>query len=319
MSKQFVDFEEPIFELEAKIEALQHVNHASDVDLNEDIMRLKAKSRKLTESLFSSLTPFQVLKIARHPERPYTSDYIRGVFHDFDVLHGDRMHTQGSAMIGGIARLDDQPVLVIGHQKGRGTKQRIHHNFGMPRPDEYRHALRLLRLAERFHLPVICLIDTPGAYPGVDAEKHNQSYAIADNLKVMSELRVPIICVVIGEGGSGGALAIGVGDQVLMLQYSVYGVISPEGCAAILWKDAARASDAARAMAITAPEIKALGLIDDIVPEPLGGAHRDVSQMMMNLKGTLREKLKSVMHDDTDTLLERRYQRLMAYGRVHDT
>ncbi len=314
MSKNFVDFERPIFELEAKIDALQNVSHENDVNLNEDITRLKEKSRQLTASLFSSLTPHQVLKIARHPDRPYTHDYIQGLFTDFDELQGDRFTSSGSAIIGGIARFDKQPILVIGHQKGRGTKQKIHHNFGMPRPDEYRKALRLFRLAEQFHLPVISFIDTPGAYPGIKAERHNQSQAIANNLKVLSQLRVPIICIVIGEGGSGGALAIGVGDQVLMLQYSVYSVISPEGCAAILWKDATRASEAAQAMAITAPHIKALNLIDDIVPEPLGGAHRDVAQMMQNLKEVLRHKLAQVMHYECDELLNVRYQRLMSYG-----
>ncbi|MFC3093159.1 acetyl-CoA carboxylase carboxyl transferase subunit alpha [Alteromonas sediminis] len=316
MSIQFLDFEQPIAELEAKIEELRLVNQGSefDVGMEEEINRLRAKSAELTTKIFSDLGAWQVSQIARHPMRPYTLDYIEKTFNDFDELAGDRAFADDKAIVGGLARLDDTPVMVIGHQKGRDTKEKILRNFGMPKPEGYRKALRLMHMAERFRLPIITLIDTPGAYPGVGAEERGQSEAIARNLKEMAQLTVPIICTVIGEGGSGGALAIGVGDRVNMLQYSTYSVISPEGCASILWKSAEKAPLAAEAMGVSADKIKALDLINTIVDEPLGGAHRDHDSMAANLKATLKQQLSQLSALPKETLLEERYQRLMSFG-----
>ncbi|ACL72263.1 acetyl-CoA carboxylase carboxyltransferase subunit alpha [Thioalkalivibrio sulfidiphilus] len=314
MNPDFLDFEQPIAELEAKIEELRYVGDDAEVNIQEEISRLQAKCKSLTESIFSKLSAWQVAQLARHPRRPYTLDYIGRLFTDFEELHGDRAYADDAAIVGGMARFDGQPVVVIGHQKGRDTKEKIRRNFGMPRPEGYRKALRLMRLAERFRLPVFTFIDTPGAYPGVGAEERGQSEAIAMNLQVMAGLRTPVICTVIGEGGSGGALAIGVGDRVMMLQYSTYSVISPEGCASILWKSAERASDAAEALGITSARLKELGLIDTIIPEPLGGAHRNPEQMAGNLHTALAEALQTFSAMDTDALLERRYGRLMGYG-----
>ncbi len=309
-----LDFEKPIAELEAMLKELRHLSAEQDLNISDEIARLEAKSKALTDSIFASLTPWQISQIARHPLRPYTLDYVERLFTDFVELHGDRAFADDHAMVGGLARLEGRPVLVIGHQKGRDTKEKIHRNFGMPRPEGYRKALRLMKLAERFHLPVVTFIDTPGAYPGIGAEERGQSEAIARNLFEMSRLRTPVICVVIGEGGSGGALAVGVGDRVLMLQYSTYSVISPEGCATILWKSADRAAEAAEAMGLTADRLLKLKLIDGIVPEPPGGAHRDPDWMADALRAALREQLQPLNALTTDELLEQRYRRLMAYG-----
>ncbi len=309
-----LDFERPIAELEAMLKELRHLSAEQDLNIHDEIARLEAKSKALTDSVFASLTPWQISQIARHPLRPYTLDYVERLFTDFQELHGDRAFADDHAIVGGLARLDGQPVLVIGHQKGRDTKEKIYRNFGMPRPEGYRKALRLMKLAERFRLPVLTFIDTPGAYPGIGAEERGQSEAIARNLFEMSRLRVPVICVVIGEGGSGGALAVGVGDRVLMLQYSTYSVISPEGCAAILWKSADKAPDAAEAMGLTADKLRKLDLIDAIIPEPPGGAHRDMAQMAENVRVALRANLLQLELLSMDELLEQRYQRLMAYG-----
>ena len=314
MNMNFLDFERPIAELEAKIEELRHVGNDSEVNLSEEISAMQAKSSKLTEEIFSKLTAWQVSQLARHPQRPYTMDYIERILTDFEELHGDRHFADDPALVGGIGRLDGRPVMVIGQQKGRDTKEKIRRNFGMPRPEGYRKALRLMEMAERFKMPILTFIDTPGAYPGIDAEERNQSEAIAKNLEVMARLKIPIICTVIGEGGSGGALAIGVGDRTLMLQHSTYSVISPEGCATILWKSAERASDAAEAMGITAERLKELGLIDAIVPEPLGGAHRDLDVMAENLKNTLIDNLNSLDELSDEQLLSTRYDRLMSVG-----
>ena len=316
MSGHFLDFEQPIAELEAKIGELRIVNQGGefDVSIEEAIGKLKEKCAEQTKKVFSNLGAWQITQIARHPMRPYTQDSIDNMLTDFDELAGDRAYADDKAIIGGLAKLDGIPVMVIGHQKGRDTQEKIRRNFGMPKPEGYRKALRLMNLAERFKLPILTFIDTPGAYPGVGAEERNQSEAIAMNLKVMAELAVPIICTVIGEGGSGGALAIGVGDRVNMLQYSTYSVISPEGCASILWKSAAKASIAAEAMGVTAPQIKALGLINSIVEEPLGAAHRDYSGMAANLKAVLKQQLAQLQTLPTDTLLEERYERLMSFG-----
>ncbi|NIP73701.1 MAG: acetyl-CoA carboxylase carboxyltransferase subunit alpha [Gammaproteobacteria bacterium] len=314
MNINFLDFEQPIAELEAKIEELRLVGDDNEINIGEEIARLESKSRSLTESIFSSLSAWQVAQLARHPMRPYTLDYVDQMFTDFEELHGDRAFADDPAIVGGLARLEGRPVVVIGHQKGRDTHEKVRRNFGMPRPEGYRKALRLMQLAERFHLPVLTFIDTPGAYPGVGAEERGQSEAIARNLSQMSTLRTPIICTVIGEGGSGGALAIGVGDRVMMLQYSTYSVISPEGCASILWKSAERAMDAAEAMGVTAQRLEALGLVDGVVKEPLGGAHRDPGAMAQDLKHTLVEILDSLEEMPADKLLEARYQRLMQYG-----
>ena len=314
MNLNFLDFEQPIAELKAKIEELRLVGDDNEINLQDEIERLTTKSRTLTESIYSSLTPWQIAQIARHPQRPYVYDYIERMFEDFQELHGDRAYADDHAIVGGVARLDGQPVMVIGHQKGRDTNENIFRNFGMPRPEGYRKALRMMETAERFKLPILTFIDTPGAYPGVGAEERGQSEAIARNLLVMASLKVPIICTVMGEGGSGGALAIGVGDRVLMLQYSTYSVISPEGCASILWKSADKASLAAEAMGITSDRLKELGLIDEVVPEPLGGAHRDLDAVAANLKQVLLEHLDQLQQQELEQLLEARYQRLMSYG-----
>ncbi|MBS4992253.1 MAG: acetyl-CoA carboxylase carboxyl transferase subunit alpha [Haemophilus parainfluenzae] len=313
MSQEYLDFELPIAELEAKIEALRS---ASDdkIDLNDEIKRLQKKSDELTKKTFANLDAWQVSRMARHPNRPYTLDYIEHIFTDFQELAGDRAFADDKAIVGGLARLDGRSVMVIGHQKGRTVKDKVARNFGMPAPEGYRKALRLMQMAERFNLPIITFIDTPGAYPGIGAEERGQSEAIARNLREMSTLKVPVICTVIGEGGSGGALAIGVGDKVNMLQYSTYSVISPEGCASILWKSAEKASTAAEVMGLTATRLKELGLIDNIVPEPLGGAHRNYHEMARNLKQCLVEELNELDTFDKDGLLERRYERLMSYG-----
>lgn len=317
MSLQFLDFEQPIAELEAKIDSLTSVTRQDDkldINLDEEIERLREKSEELTRKIFSDLGAWQIAQLARHPRRPYSLDYIEHIFTEFEELAGDRAYADDKAIVGGIARLDGQPVVVIGHQKGRETKEKIRRNFGMPAPEGYRKALRLMELAERFNMPIITFIDTPGAYPGVGAEERGQSEAIARNLREMSGLKVPVICTVIGEGGSGGALAIGVGDKVNMLQYSTYSVISPEGCASILWKSADKAPLAAEAMGITAPRLKELELIDSVIPEPLGGAHRNISLMAETLKLQLLADLGEIKALSKEELLERRYDRLMNYG-----
>ena len=315
MNQDFLDFELPIAELEAKIDSLRSVSGQDDkINLDEEIARLKKKSEELTKKTFADLTAWQVSQMARHPQRPYTLDYIQHIFTEFEELAGDRAFADDKAIVGGIARLDDRPVMVIGHQKGRTVKEKVMRNFGMPAPEGYRKALRLMQMAERFKMPIITFIDTPGAYPGVGAEERGQSEAIARNLREMSMLKVPIVCTVIGEGGSGGALAIGVGDKVNMLQYSTYSVISPEGCASILWKKADKASTAAEVMGLTADRLKKLELIDSIVEEPLGGAHRRPEQMAQNLKAQLNADLAELSVLDSDALLARRYQRLMSYG-----
>jgi len=314
MNQSYLDFEQSIAELEAKIEALRYVDAKDEVNINEEIARLRAKSRKLTESIFSSLSPWQISQLARHPQRPYTLDYLEALFKDFQELHGDRAFADDPAIVAGLAFFDGEPVAVMGHQKGRDTREKVRRNFGMPRPEGYRKAMRVMKLAERFRLPIVSFIDTPGAYPGVGAEERGQSEAIARNLYVMSALKTPILSVVIGEGGSGGALAIGVCDHLLMLQYSTYSVISPEGCASILWKSADKASIAAEAMGITADRLLKLGLVDEIVPEPLGGAHRDPATMSTNLKQAIAASLARLREIPPEQLLERRYQRLMQYG-----
>ncbi len=317
MNLNFLEFERPIAELEAKIEELRRVGTDTELNIIEEITRLENKSKELTRSIFSSLTSVQTVQMARHPLRPYTFDYISRIFTDFDEFHGDRHFSASPTIIGGTARLEGKPVMIIGHQKGRTTKEKVERNFGMPKPEDYRKALRLMQMAERFKLPILTFIDTPGAYPGIGAEERNQSEAIARNLFEMSSLKTPIICMVIGEGGSGGALAIGVGDRVMMLQYSVYSVISPEGCASILWKSADRAADAAEAMGVTADRIIKLGLIDRIIPEPLGGAHRDVDMIAANVKEALIENLAELESKSTDRLLHERYERLMSFG-IHN-
>jgi acetyl-CoA carboxylase carboxyl transferase subunit alpha len=316
MSLNFLDFEQPIAELDAKIEELQLVNNGQelDLDIEDQITQLREKNKEQTKKIFSNLDPWQTARVARHPQRPYTLDYIARVFTEFDELAGDRAYADDSAIVGGTARLDGKPVMIIGHQKGRSTAEKVKRNFGMPRPEGYRKALRLMEMAERFNMPIITFIDTPGAYPGVGAEERGQSEAIARNLKVMARLNVPIICTVIGEGGSGGALAIGVGDRVNMLQYSTYSVISPEGCASILWKTAEKASTAAAAMGITATRIKELDLINSVVEEPLGGAHRDIDLMAAHLKQAIKKDLAALDNLSKDDLIEQRYDRLMSFG-----
>jgi acetyl-CoA carboxylase carboxyl transferase subunit alpha len=314
MDLNFLDFERPIAELEAKIDELRFVGDDSVVNLSEEIARLKSKSESLTRSIFSNLSAWQVAQMARHPQRPYMLDYVEKVFTDFEELHGDRAFKDDAAIVGGVARLEGQPVMVIGQQKGRDTKSKIRRNFGMARPEGYRKAMRLMRLAERFRLPVLTFIDTPGAYPGVGAEERGQSEAIARNLFEMSQIETPVIAVVIGEGGSGGALAIGVADRVLMLQYSIYSVISPEGCASILWKSADKAEEAAEAMGITAQRLHQLKLVDAVLAEPLGGAHRDVDAMAQSIKNALDSHLAALERLAPEALLEARYQRLMAFG-----
>ena len=314
MNLNFLEFEQPIAELEAKIDELNYVSDDADINITDEVKKLREKSRALTESIFSNLTAWQVSQLARHPQRPYTLDYIIRIFTDFEELHGDRHYGDDHAIIGGIARLDGQPVMVIGQQKGRDTKEKLRRNFGMPRPEGYRKALRLMEMAERFKLPILTFIDTPGAYPGIGAEERGQSEAIARNLLVMSNLKTPVICTVIGEGGSGGALAIGVGDQTLMLQYGTYSVISPEGCASILWKSAEKASEAAEALGITSGKLRDLGMVDKVIPEPLGGAHRDADAVADNVKQALVETLAELQKKSMDDLLTARYQRLQAYG-----
>jgi acetyl-CoA carboxylase carboxyl transferase subunit alpha len=318
MKFTFLEFEGPIAELEQKIEQLRHVSSDSAVDISEEITKLQQKSESLTNSIYSKLTPWQTALVARHPQRPYTMDYVREIFTDFHELHGDRMYEDDLSIVGGLARFSGEACMVIGHQKGRDTKERAKRNFGMPRPEGYRKAMRLMRLAEKFQLPVFTFVDTPGAYPGIGAEERGQSEAIGHNLYAMAELRVPIISTIIGEGGSGGALAIAVGDVVQMLQYSTYGVISPEGCASILWRSADKAPVAAEALGITAPRLLDLGLIDKVVPEPVGGAQRDAVTMAKTLKRSLSEAMRQVSGMDVDELLDRRLERLMSYGRVQD-
>lgn len=315
MNINFLDFEQPIAELEAKIQELRMVGTDADLNLSEEISRLEAKCNHLIKETFSNLTPWQVTQLARHPKRPHSVDYIQSIFTEFDELFGDRMTTAGPSIIGGIARLEGQPVLVLGHEKGRKTQEKIERNFGMPQPEDYRKALRLMKMAEKFKLPIITFIDTPGAYPGIMAEERNQSEAIARNLFVMARLKTPIICLVIGEGGSGGALAIGVGDRVLMLQYSIYSVISPEGCASILWKSAEKAPEAAQAMNLTADRIYQLGLVDGIIQEPLGGAHRNAAVMAETIKNELNRQLIELQSFPLANLVEKRYERLMAFGK----
>jgi len=315
MNPNFLDFEQPIAELDAKIQELRHASHGSAVSIEEEIGRLQEKLRQRTAEIFKALTPWQISQLARHPQRPYTNDYIRLVCDEFHELAGDRSYADDAAIVGGIGRIEGRPLMIIGQQKGRDTKQKIRRNFGMPRPEGYRKALRLMKLAERFRLPLVTLIDTPGAYPGVGAEERGQSEAIARNLLEMSELRIPIVCTVIGEGGSGGALAIGVGDRTLMLEYSTYSVISPEGCASILWKSAERARDAAEALGLTAPRLLELGLIDQVVKEPLGGAHRNPEEMAGRLKEAILAQLDQLAGQATDELLAARYRRLRSYGR----
>jgi acetyl-CoA carboxylase carboxyl transferase subunit alpha len=319
MNLNFLEFEQPIAELEAKIEELRFVGSDSEINISDEISRLQAKSRELTESIFANLNPWQISQMSRHPQRPYVLDYIERIFTDFQELHGDRAFADDKAIVGGVARLEGKPVMIIGQQKGRDTKEKLERNFAMPRPEGYRKALRLMQLAERFKMPILTFIDTPGAYPGIDAEERGQSEAIARNLFVMSQLKTPILCTVIGEGGSGGALAIGVGDRLLMLQYGTYSVISPEGCSSILWKSADKAVDAAVAMGITSDRLKELGFIDQIVKEPLGGAHRDMDAMAQNLKNALLENLDVLESVSLDKLLDNRYQRLMAYGNFEES
>jgi len=314
MDQKFLDFEQPIAELEAKIDELKFVGDDSELNISEEIARLRGKSDALTQSIFSKLSAWQIAQLARHPHRPYALDYIRLCFSDFQQLHGDRMYADDHSLIGGIGRLEGQPVMIIGHQKGRDTKERVKRNYGMARPEGYRKALRLMRMAEKFHVPVISLIDTPGAYPGMGAEERGQSEAIARNLFVMAGLKTPIIGVVIGEGGSGGALAIGVADRLLMLQYGIYSVISPEGCASILWKSPEKAEAAAEALGITAERLHKLGLVDSVVPEPLGGAHRDPQAMAETVKNALLSALSEVQSLSAEQLVETRRNRLGAYG-----
>ncbi len=314
MKTTFLDFEQPVADLETRIEELRFVQDDSAVDISEEIGRLQKKSQSLTKEIYAKLTAWQISQVARHPQRPYTLDYINNLFTDFEEMHGDRMYADDAAIVGGLARFGGQTVVVIGHQKGRDTKDKIYRNFGMPRPEGYRKALRLMKLAEKFGAPVFTFIDTPGAYPGVGAEERGQSEAIGRNLYAMAALKTPIICTVIGEGGSGGALAIAVGDVTLMLQYSTYSVISPEGCASILWKSADRAADAAETLGITANRLKTLGLIDKVVNEPLGGAHRDPDAMMLSLKKALQESWRQLRDTPTGKLTEARFERLMGYG-----
>jgi len=317
--KHFLEFEHPIAELESRIDELRYVQNESAVDISDEIDRLSQKSQQLTKDIYSNLSPWQVTQIARHPQRPYTLDYLQELFTDFQELHGDRAFADDQSIIGGLARFNGQACMVLGHQKGRDTKERAARNFGMSRPEGYRKALRLMKLAEKFGMPVFTFVDTPGAYPGIGAEERGQSEAIGRNIFEMAQLEVPIVTTIIGEGGSGGALAISVADQVLMLQFSVYSVISPEGCASILWKTAERASDAAEALGITAHRLKALGVIDKIVSEPVGGAHRNVKQMASQLKRALNDALRQVSDLKPKELLQRRYERLQSYGKFTDT
>ena len=318
MNPNFLDFEQPIAELEAKIQELRHASHSQAFNIDEEVARLKDKLKHKTAEIFKNLTPWQIAQLARHPARPYTLDYLQVICEEFHELAGDRTFADDPAIVGGLARIDGRAFVAIGHQKGRDTKSKIRRNFGMPRPEGYRKALRLMQLAERFRLPVLTFIDTPGAYPGVGAEERGQSEAIARNLLEMSELKVPVICTVIGEGGSGGALAIGVGDRTIMLQYSIYSVISPESCSSILWRSTERARDAAESLALTAPRLKEFGLIDKIVREPLGGAHRDPHAIAVRLKAVVLNQLADVERDDSATMLAQRYKRLRRYGAFKD-
>ena len=314
MNPNFLDFEQPIAELEAKIEELRLVGNDNEINITEEIEKLRLKSDRLTEKIYSGLTPWQIVKVARHPRRPYTLDYIERIFTDFDELHGDRHFADDNAIVGGMARLDGIPVMVIGQEKGRSVPEKVLRNFGMPKPEGYRKAMRLMQLAERFALPVITLIDTPGAYPGIDSEERGISEAIAQNLAVMSRLRTPIICVVIGEGSSGGAIGIGVGDHLAMLQYATYFVISPEGCANIIWKTSEKAPEAAEAMGVTSGVLQELGIVDATIPEPLGGAHRDVDAMAKRIREHLVTELARLEAVPLEELRETRFQRLMSYG-----
>ncbi|MGH1374295.1 MAG: acetyl-CoA carboxylase carboxyl transferase subunit alpha [Cellvibrionaceae bacterium] len=314
MNPNYLDFEQPIADLEAKIEELQLVGSDNDLNIAEEIAKLRDKSVKLTESIYSDLSPWQVVKVARHPQRPYSMDYIKRMFTDWDELHGDRHFGDDKAIVGGVARLDGKPVMVIGEEKGRSVPEKVERNFGMPKPEGYRKALRLMEMAERFKMPVLTLIDTPGAYPGIDSEERGISEAIAQNLAVMSRLKTPIICTVIGEGSSGGALAIGVGDHLNMLQYSTYFVISPEGCANIIWKTVEKAPLAAEAMGVTSDNLERLGIVDETIAEPLGGAHRDIDAMADKLKVRLIDQVDRLSAEPIEQVLERRYQRLMSYG-----
>ena len=319
MDLKFLDFEQPIAVLEAKIEELRHVEFDNKINISDALEQLEKQSESLTESIFANLSDWQISQLSRHPGRPYTLDYIDLMFTDFHELHGDRAYADDPAIICGLAKLEGQPVVIIGHQKGRDTKEKIYRNFGMPRPEGYRKALRVMKLAERFKLPIICLIDTPGAYPGIDAEERGQSEAIARNLFEMAKLKTPIICTIIGEGGSGGALAIGVGDRLIMLEYSTYSVISPEGCASILWKSAEKSQLAAEAMGITADRIREQGFLDEMVREPLGGAHRNFKITAQNLKEAFVRHLNELKQQDMHTLLEKRYQRIMSFGMFEDS
>ena len=318
MDLKFLDFEQPIAELEAKIDELRYVGDDSENNINEEVSRLKSKSESLTKSIFSKLSAWQIAQVARHPMRPYTEDYLRLIAPDFQELHGDRMYADDPAIIGGIGRLDGRPVMFIGHQKGRDTKERVRRNYGMPKPEGYRKAQRLMKMAEKFALPIVTFIDTPGAYPGVGAEERGQSEAIAYSLFLMAKLRTPIISVVIGEGGSGGALAIGVGDRLLMLQYSIYSVISPEGCASILWKSAEKAEDAAEAMRITASSLNEFGLVDEVLQEPLGAAHRDPGATAEVIRNAIEKHLADIDKLDTDQLLEQRQRRIAGFGQFKE-
>lgn len=318
MDLKFLDFEQPIAELEAKIEELRYVGDDSEININDEVARLKDKSESLTKGIFAKLSPWQVARVARHESRPYTTDYLGFISPDFQELHGDRMYADDHAIIGGVGRVDGRGVMFIGHQKGRDTKERVRRNYGMPKPEGYRKAQRLMRLAEKFSLPVVTFIDTPGAYPGVGAEERGQSEAIAYSLYLMAGLRTPIVSVVIGEGGSGGALAIGVGDRLLMLQYAIYSVISPEGCASILWKSADKAEDAAEAMRITATSLSEFGLVDEVLPEPLGGAHRNPKEMAEVIRNAIHKSLDELEGYAIDELLERRQQRLESFGQFKE-
>ncbi|MEX2131347.1 MAG: acetyl-CoA carboxylase carboxyltransferase subunit alpha [Pseudohongiellaceae bacterium] len=314
MDPNFLEFEQPIAELEAKINELRMVGSDNELNITEEIQKLQEKSARLTEKIYSSLTSWQIAQVARHPLRPYTLDYVKHIFTDFDELHGDRLYADDLALIGGIGRIDDRPVVIIGHQKGRGTKEKVRHNFGMPRPEGYRKARRLIKLAERFKLPVLTFLDTPGAYPGMDSEERGINEAIAENMAMMSRVRTPLIATVTGEANSGGAIAIGISDYLNMLQYSTYTVITPEGCATILWKSAEYASAAAEAMGVTSKRLEELGIVDQTIPEPPGGAHRDVATTAANIKSALLDQLERLQGMEMDALVERRYKRLMSYG-----
>ena len=314
MDLNYLDFEQPIAELEAKIEELQLVGNDNDLNISEEVSKLRGKSKKLTASIYKNLTSWQIVQVARHPQRPYALDYINRIFTDFEELHGDRHFGDDNAIVGGLARLEGRPVMIIGEEKGRGVNEKIHRNFGMPKPEGYRKAKRLMQMAERFKIPVLTFIDTPGAYPGIDSEERGISEAVAENLLVMSSLRTPMVCTVIGEGSSGGALAIGVGDWLNMLQYATYFVISPEGCANIIWKTSEKAPDAAEAMGVTSTVLEQLGIVDQTIPEPLGGAHRDIDSMAETIKQELIQQLDRLQKQSIDDLLEKRYQRLMSYG-----